>query len=239
MLFATRVGAQRELVYAKEHVVSVSFIDYVWKSFGDSCLVKYVDSCDHLKVEKKHIYENTEIYNESLKEIQYLLDEIGNNRIPCAEDMDINISVLKKNFNRNLIRLKYYELFLKPDKKECDSIINRYQTIDAMNVWLKKKFPLVDDGFFVINTAHDPYGMRIIIQTDKELYYFDMRDIEKFQPYLMRSSNKESMKFLTNFNVNKHIRNLYGRLKIHRNIPWKNDVIDLYIISCAEEYRSL
>jgi hypothetical protein len=165
------------------------------------------------------------------------LDVIAHDRVPAAEDMDIDTVVLKERFNRDLVQKEYGGWFLEPDSDACVYILKEYQSIDKLNAWLQKSYPSIDSGVFVINTAHDPRGIKIVIQTDMRTYYFDMRDIEIFQPYLMRTSDKDCLKFITNFNINKHIRNLFRALNVNRKIPWRDEVIESYILFCAEEYR--
>ena len=237
LLFTSRSFAQGKLIFENEHVVSISFVDYTEKIQGDSCLLQYNDSCDHLWVLRRHVYNDSRVYNRSLKEMQSLLDEIGRNNVPTAEDLDINIYVMKKELNRRKILLKYNQLFLAPDKDESENILKRYQPVHVFNDWLQNSYPIIDSGLIVINTAHDFRGMKIIIKTDRKVVYFDMRDIEMFQPYLMRTSDKDCLKLFTNFNVNKHIKNIFKILNIGRNVPWVDEVIESYILFCAKDYR--
>lgn len=239
VLLATRIDAQVELVFDNSHVVSVSFMDYTKDNHGLSCLLQYIDSSNQLLVNGKKVRKSSDVYTEALEDIQCICDEIGHNRVPMAEDLGITVSFMKKQFNRKRIRLKYNNEFMKPSKADCDSILKIYQSLDKFNEWLMKTYPVFDQGVLVVNTAHNPLGLKIIIQTDKKTYYFDMTDIELFQPYMMRTSDKDCLRFLTNFNVNKHLWDLFKALNIKRNIPLKEEVIDSYILFCAEEYRLL
>ena len=234
LLFTAKIDAQCELKFQNEDVMSVSFVDYIGR---DSCILQYDDGDGFLCANHNHRYTHGRIYREALKEIQMLLDTIVHNRIPQAEDIDINISVMKKYFSRRQIRSKYYSIFLEPDREDCNEILGRYQEIAILDNWLEKTYPIIDSGVFVINTSHDIRGMKIIIQTNKKTYYFDMSDVDSFQPYLMRTSDKDCLKFITNFNVNKSLRKLFKILKVKRSIPWQEAVLDSYIRSCAKTYR--
>jgi hypothetical protein len=234
-VIATKLCAQNKLIYEDENVQSLFFVDYTLRGSEDSCLLQY---SNNQIISSGNTYGgDSHIYGNLLKEIQALLDVIAHDRVPAAEDMDIDTVVLKERFNRDLVQKEYGGWFLEPDSDACVYILKEYQSIDKLNEWLQKSYPSIDSGVFVINTAHDPRGIKIVIQTDMRTYYFDMRDIEIFQPYLMRTSDKDCLKFITNFNINKHIRNLFRALNVNRKIPWRDEVIESYILFCAEEYR--
>ena len=164
-----------------------------------------------------------------MKKMQNLLDEIGHNRNPSAEDFGISATVLKKNKLPKLCRILNTEM--------CITLRKRIQSLDTFNIWLQEKYPIYDEGTLSINTIHNPCGLKIIIHTDKKKYYFDMRDIELFQPYLMRTSDKDCLKHLTNFCINKHLYNIFKILKVDRKIPFVNEIIESYNVYCTEEYR--
>lgn len=235
VLISQRICAQCDLVFENKRVVSVCFADYSLKNNGDSCILQY--NASQITADG-HFYDiNSSIYKELMEEMQSLLNEISHNRIPIAEYLDINTSILKEYLSKDSIQKNYYDLFLEPDDDDCLFILNKYQSLDLFASWLHEEYPIIDSGVFLINTAHDPRGIKIAIQTDMRTYYFDMRDIEIFQPYLMRTSDKDCLRFITNFNVNKHIRNLFKVLNIHRNVPWRDEVIESYILFCAKDYR--
>lgn len=238
LLLVTSNYAQNGLTFLDDHVIMVSFVDYEKKNPDDSCIFQYVDSIGFIRMEQKHIHHiGSYKYEVLLQELQSLLDELCYNRLPQPEILSISLVELKKRFTRGRIIFKYSEQFLSPNWEDCDSIMKRYRSVDTFYLWLKKTYPIIDSGTFVINTAHDTRGIKIIIQTKKKKYYYDMRDIELFQPYLMRTSDNDCLRFITNFTINKHIRNLFKELKVCRKIPWTNELIDKYIISCAEDYR--
>lgn len=226
----TDVFAQNKLVFNNEHVVSISFMDYKKSAHGDSCMLCYIDTSEHLMVTDRLISIKTEIYEESMKEMQNLLDEIGHNRNPSAEDFGIFEAVAKK---------KLPKLGRKSSKEKYMFIRKRIKSLDTFNIWLQKKFPVYDEGTVLINTIQDPYGVKIIIHTDKKKYFFDMRDIELFQPYLMRTSDRDCLKYLTNFCINKHLYNIFKLLKIDRKIPFVNEIIESYNVYCTEGYDNL
>ena len=235
VLISQRIYAQCDLVYEDKPVVAVCIADYSLKNNDDSCMLRYND---HQIISNGLFYDsNSCVYKEFIQEMQSLLDEINHNRVPTIEDLEIDTVVLKKRFNKDSVQKEYSEWFLEPDSDVCVYILEEYQSLDKLNAWLQKSYPIIDSGVFVINTAHDPRGIKIVIQTDMRTYYFDMRDIEIFQPYLMRTSDKDCLKFITNFNINKHIRNLFRALNVNRKIPWRDEVIESYILFCAEEYR--
>lgn len=235
LLITVKLCAQNNLIYENEDVTSVSFMDYTLKDIEDSYLFQYKDN---RIISSGSIYDvDSDIFEELLKEIQYLLDDIDHNRAPSAEDLDIDSVVLKERFNCDLVQKKYYDYFLGPDSDDCVYILEKYQSLDKLTAWLQKSYPIIDSGLFMINTAHDPLGMKIVIQTDRRKIYFDMRDIEMFQPYMMRTSDKNCLRFITNFNVNKHLRKLFKTLNIPRDIPWRDEVINSYILFCADEYK--
>ena len=235
LLIATKICAQNELIYENENVQSLFFVDYTLKGSEDSCLLQYNNS-QIISLGNTYVRDYP-IFNILLKEIQTLLDVIAHNSVPTAEDMDIDTIVLKERFNKDLVQKRYDEWFLEPDSDAYVYILEEYQSLDKLNAWLQESYPIIDSGVFVINTAHDPRGIKIVIQTDMRTYYFDMRDIEIFQPYLMRTSDKDCLKFITNFNVNKHLRNLFKTLNIRRGVPWRNEIIESYIHFCAVDYR--
>ncbi|WP_405375394.1 hypothetical protein [Pseudobutyrivibrio sp.] len=231
LVIVTKLYAQNNLIFEGENVQSILFVDYI----EDSCLLQYNDN---RIISLGHTYDrDSPIYKNSVREIQSLLDVINHNRVPTAEDLDIDMVVLKERFNRNLLQKKYYDLFLEPDSEDCVYILEKYQSLDMLTAWLQKSYPIIDSGEIVINTAHDIHGMKVIIQTDRRKVYFDMRDIELFQPYLKRTSNKNCLIFLTNYNVNKHIQHIFKLLNINREIPWIDEVIESYILFCAEDNR--
>ena len=231
------VFAQNELVFNDEHVVSVFFRDYTEIIHGDSCMLYYIDTSKCLMVVGSPIRKNTEIYKEALTEMQNLLNEIGHNRNPSAEDLGISATELSESAHYLRRSLFYYRLRRKTSKERCSVIRRRLQSLDTFNLWLQEKYPVYDEGELLINTIHDPSGMKIIVGTDKQKYYFDMRDIELFQPYLMRTSDMDCLKLLTNFRINLHLNNVFKALKINRKIPFSKEIIELYTAYCIEEYQ--
>lgn len=231
LVIVTKLCAQNNLIFEGENVQSILFVDYI----EDSCLLQYNDN---RIISSGHTYDrDSHIYKNSVRGIQSLLDVIDHNIVPTAEDLDIDMVVLKERFNRDLLQKKYYDLFLEPDSEDCVYLLEKYQSLDMLTAWLQESYPIIDSGEIVINTAHDIHGMKVIIQTDSRKVYFDMRDIEIFQPYLMRTSDKDCLRFITNFNVNKHVRYVFKSLNVNRNIPWINEVIESYILFCAKDYR--
>lgn len=226
---STGIFAQNELVFNNEHVVSVSFIDYKEIIHGNSLMLCYIDTSKYLLVKDKFISTKTGVCKEVMNEMQNLLDEIGHNRNPSAEDLGITAAVLRKNKLPGPSRRWRNEL--------CTSINKRIQSLDTFNIWLQENYPVYDEGKLSINTIPDPCGMKITVHTDKKKYYFDMRDIELFQPYLMRTSDQDCLKHLTNFCLNTHLYNIFKILRIDRKIPFTNEVIESYNVYCAEEYR--
>ncbi len=225
----TEIFAQNELVFNNEHVVSVFFIDYTEIIHGDSCMLCYIDTSKYLMVTGRLISKKTEVYKEAMKKMQNLLNEIGLNKNPSAEDFEISATVLKKN--------KLPKLCRKLNTEKRTSIRKRIQSLDTFNIWLQEKHPVYDEGTLLINTIHNPCGLKIIVDTNKKEYYFDMRDIELFQPYLMRTSDKDCLKYITNFCINKYLYNIFKILKIDRKIPFVNEIIESYNVYCTEEYR--
>ena len=235
VLISQIICAQCDLVFEGKRVVAVCIADYSLNINEDSCTFQYND---HQIISHELFYDsNSYVYKEFLQEMQYLLNEIDHNRVPTVEDLEIDTVVLKKQFNRDLIQKKYSKWFLKPDRDACMYILERFQSLAMLTAWLQESYPILDSGVFVINTAHDSRGIKVVVKTDMKTYYFDMRDIEIFQPYMMRTSAKDCLRFITNFNINKHIRNLFKLLNIHREIPWRDEVIESYIRFCAEEYK--
>lgn len=235
VLISQKICAQCDLMFEGKRVVALCIADYSLKINDDSCLFRYND---HQIISNGHFYDsNSYVYNEFLEEMQSLLNEINHNRMPTVEDLEIDTVMLKEQFNRDLVQKEYGEWFLEPDSDDCSYIMGKYCSLDILTAWLQKSYLIIDSGVFVINTAHDSRGIKIVIQTDRKIYYFDMRDIEIFQPYLMRTSDKDCLRFITNFNINKHIRNIFKVLNIHREIPWRDEVIESYILFCAEDYR--
>ena len=191
LTITTKIFAQNELVFNNEHVVSVFFIDYTRIIHGDSCMLCYIDTSEYLMVTCRPNSKKTEVCKEAMKEMQIFLDEIGHDKNPSAEDFGISATVLKKN--------KIPKSCRKLSKEKRTSIRKRIQSLDTFQIWIQEKYPVNDEGTLSINTIHNPSGMKIIVHTDKKKYYFDMRDIELFQPYLMRTSEKDCLKHLTNF----------------------------------------
>ena len=238
MSVAVNVFAQHDLIFENEKVKSVTIIDNASHFDNNCCLIQYIDSCKLLIVSEKHLHnEKSHIYIESLIEIQSLLKEITRYRTPTSDALEVDAEEMNRFFNAKVIRKKYYDLFMEPNKEDRKAILHKYQSIDLFNKWLTQQYPVLDSGQLKINTAHDLRCIKIIIQTDNKIYYFDMRDIELFQPYLMRTSDLNCIKFITNFNVNKHIRNLFRLANIHRNVPWKEALINSYILWCAEDSK--
>ena len=235
VLILQRICAQCDLAFEDKRVVSVCIVDYSLKIDDDSCLLQYNN---YQILSGGNSYDsNSYVYKELTKEIQFLLDDIGHNKVPSAEDLDIDAVILKERFNSDLVQKKYAEIFLEPDSNDCMYILEKYQSLGMFTSWLQNAYPIIDSGVFVMNTAHDPRGIKIVVQTDRRTYYFDMRDIEMFQPYLMRTSDKNCLRFITNYNVNKHLQSLFKAMNIHREVPWRDEVIESYILFCAEEYR--
>lgn len=225
----TKIFAQNELTFNNEHVVSIFFMDYKEIIHEDSCVLCYIDASKQLMVAGRLISTKKKVHKEVVKEIQSLLDEIGQNKEPSAEDFGISKSVLKKNKLPRSCRIS--------SKETCTIIRDRIQSLDTFNIWLQEKFPVYDEETLLINTIHDPCGIKIIIHTDTEKYFFDMRDIELFQPYLMRTSDKDCLKCLTNFCVNEQLYTIFKILRIDRKIPFAKEIIELYNVYCTEECR--
>lgn len=226
-------NAQDKLSFKGEPVKKVSIIDH--SSDTAICILMYDDknglSLPHSKLSHS---KQSKRYPKIISELQLLLSDISNNRVPMADDLDINQACLRKVFIKMCVKTEFYYLYC--DKEERSNIRKKYGTVDGFNSWVKTAYPILDSGTIRINTAHAPMGMNIIIETKCDTYYFVMRDLGNFQPYLMTAKNKDCLASITNFRINRHLMNLCSEIKYARSIPWKNDLLQEYLNYCSEDY---
>lgn len=239
MCFAQYCMAQdNNLFFKNARVSSITMIDYDTEGMISSVLLQYQDSCGcRINIGNRTSNENTSVFRSALPHLARLLDEIGHSDNPSSVKLGVTDSILRKRLTKKRLLLKYSNLFLKPDREEWSIILNKYCSEKMFDMYLKNSFQAVDSGAIVVNTAHDWSCLRVEIQTDQKTYYFDMRDIDLlFQPYLMRCSTHDCLTNITNLNVNKCLADLFYTAKIHRHIPWIEDLIDSYVFWCAEDY---
>ena len=210
----TVTNVQNGLRFNGEAVVSLSIRDYNQKNN----LLQFSDSIRRKIIVKKRVYnEYTSVFHDVLDELQLLLYEIGNDGVPTAEDFGIDEKLLKERIDETNQWLP-----------------ERYISVKMLNEWLMEEYSNYVGGlnWIKIHTG-PPCGIRIIVRTEKESYYFDMDDEFEFQPYWMRTSSKNCFRSIVNFNVNRHLIDIFNVLRIKRKVHWRDDIIDKYVSDCA------
>lgn len=210
--------AHNKLWFNGKKVVSLSITDYYKKN----SLLQYTDSNSRkIEVRRREYYENSRVFHDALNEMQLMLLEIGHDRKPTAEELGIDEAALKRRID-----------------KTNRWIPEKYISVKMMNKWLKDEYHINDTeeghNWIKIRTGQ-PCGIRIVVRTEDETYYFDMEEADEFQTYWMRSTKKDGIRNIVNFNVNKHLIELFRCLRIGRKVPWSNEVIDKYVSDCSEK----
>ncbi|MBO4588162.1 MAG: hypothetical protein J5711_04585 [Bacteroidales bacterium] len=215
IVIASIAMAQGDLYFDGEHVKSVSFLDYNSGTTACSdykCLLLFVDSTAQIVVNESNSVKKNKLRKKVLIELQSILNELGQSKKTSVENLDINLNFLKKS------------------RKQVPP---KYQSLIFFDTWLQRTFPFEANNKLSVSSAHNPNGIKIVVSTDERVYYFDMLDAEAFQPYWMRTSDKDNIKSIVNFNVNKHLVILFNILKIPRKVPWRDEMIDLYSKYCS------
>ena len=223
--------AQSNLTFQGHEVDSIIIFEY-GPQHSNQVIFRYDES---QIITKKKVYERTaKTYENAANELQQMLEELPNYQCPTAESLGIDSAIITKQFFRSRYRrflndwryykripsLRFFDEELVEDKK-CLSL-------ETFNKWLCDRFSSLDSVMLIMNTSHGLSGLKIKIVAKDQDFVFDMTDQNLFQEYSMISPSINGLKYYSNFNVNKHIVNLFNQVKIKRQVPWVTEILEAY-----------